>query len=113
MCLCSAGPVVCVAIERRGVSPLPLRMYVVVASPVVVVYAIVNHTVVLSHGTAQVIVGCAARAAGKESTPVAYEVTFPAGTTAFVVDAPKGSVPAGGSQKVSVGNLAASSSPPR
>lgn len=62
--------------------------------------------------TKQVIVGCAARAAGKESTPVAYEVTFPAGTTAFVVDAPKGSAPAGGSQKLTFKAVVPGSAPP-
>jgi hypothetical protein len=51
--------------------------------------------------TKQVVLGSCGRAAGKETSPVTFEVAIPPTQAAmFGVDAPKGTVPPGGSQKV-------------
>ena len=51
--------------------------------------------------TKQLVLGSVARGAGKEASPVAFEVVIPpAFATLFGVDTAKGSVPPGGSQKV-------------
>ena len=50
----------------------------------------------------QVVLGSVARAAGKDSSPVTYDVTLPAGTTLFAVDAPKGTVAPGATTKARV-----------
>jgi hypothetical protein len=51
--------------------------------------------------TKQVILGSCVRGAGKESSPVAFEVTIPpTQASMFGVDVPKGTVPPGGTQKV-------------
>ena len=52
----------------------------------------------------QVVIGSVARAAGKDSSPVTFDITLPAGTTLFGVDTPKGTVAPGANSKV--GDLA-------
>ncbi len=48
----------------------------------------------------QIIIGSCQRVAGKDSSPVTFDVTLPAGTTLFALDTPKGTVAPGATQKV-------------